>query len=139
MKKQNIFADVAPQRRRLMANVKSNDTKPEMFVRRMLHARGYRYRLHLRGLPGTPDLVFPAKKKVVFVHGCFWHRHPGCARSTVPKTRTDYWHSKFEANIERDARKSRELEALGWNSLVVWECEIREPASLLERIEDFLS
>ncbi|RUZ79411.1 DNA mismatch endonuclease Vsr [Mesorhizobium sp. M7A.F.Ca.US.006.01.1.1] len=131
--------DVPDARRRLMANVRSADTKPEMVVRRIAHALGYRYRLHIRSLPGSPDLVFPGKRKVIFVHGCFWHRHHGCSRTTFPKTREDYWNAKFSANIARDAAQATALLGLGWSVLTIWECEIRDLLALRQRISSFLS
>lgn len=122
-----------------MANVRSANTKPEMIVRRVAHGLGYRYRLHVRSLPGSPDLVFPRKKKVIFVHGCFWHRHDGCSRTTVPKTRTDYWNAKFSANVLRDAAQATALRGLGWSVLTIWECETRDHPALRQVISRFLS
>src|SRR6202051_3411575 len=108
-----------------MSAVHSKDTKPEMAVRRVVHALGFRYRLHYASLPGRPDLVFPSRGKVIFVHGCFWHRHARCRYATIPKTRTDYWQDKFSANTERDRRNKRELKRLGWEVLIVWQCELK--------------
>jgi DNA mismatch endonuclease (patch repair protein) len=113
------------ERSRLMARVRTKDTGPEMVVRRFLHVRGFRYRLHDRNLPGRPDLVFPGRKIAVFVHGCFWHRHPGCSLSYTPKTRVDFWKAKFAQNIERDRRVTEELQLMGFRVLVVWECMTR--------------
>lgn len=121
-----------------MARVKSRDSRPELAVRRAAHALGCRFRLHRRDLPGTPDLVFPRLKKAIFVHGCFWHRHPGCSRTTSPKTRAAYWEEKFRANIARDAARLTELRELGWEVLVVWECETFNRAALSERLRSFL-
>lgn len=126
------------ERSRLMSRVRDKDTAPEMAVRRMLHAAGYRYRLHVRQLPGRPDLVFPARRKLLFVHGCFWHRHPGCARTTMPKTRAEFWKLKFDSNIERDCRKEAALRAMGWQSMIVWECEAKSASGLLDRLKAFL-
>ena len=112
------------QRRRIMQAVQSSDTGPELKIRRVLHRMGYRYRLHRKDLPGTPDLVFPGRRKVVFVHGCFWHWH-GCKYGRLPKSRLDYWQPKLERNCERDCEKIRQLEAVGWIVHVVWQCEIR--------------
>ena len=112
------------QRSRLMSHVKGRDTTPEMVLRRLLHRLGYRFRLHRRDLPGSPDIVLPRYRTAVFVHGCFWHRHPGCAKATTPKANVDYWLPKFAENIERDARKERELAAAGWRVLIVWQCEL---------------
>jgi len=121
-----------------MASVGQKDTKPEMMLRRAIFALGYRYRLHVRHLPGKPDLVFPGRKKAIFVHGCFWHGH-GCRWGRLPKTRLEYWAPKIEANRDRDARSLAALAALGWSSLVVWQCEMRELGSLVERVDEFLS
>jgi DNA mismatch endonuclease (patch repair protein) len=123
-----------------MSRVRGVDTKPELAVRRLVHGMGYRYRLHRRGLPGTPDLVFPGRKKVIFVHGCFWHRHPDpkCALARLPKSRLDFWLPKLEGNRERDERDQRRLREIGWEPFVVWECEVSESEALRERIEEFL-
>lgn len=136
-----VFArePIDPERSALMARVRSRNTKPEIVVRRVTHALGYRFRLHRHNLPGTPDLVLPRLHKVIFVHGCFWHRHHGCARTTTPKTRAAYWRAKFAANVERDARKERQLKALGWNVLIVWECETFDPITLAHRLRAFFS
>lgn len=139
MKTRDLFADVPEQRRRLMAKIKATDSKPEMLVRRAAHRLGFRYRLHVRALPGTPDLVFPRRKKVIFVHGCFWHRHSGCARTTTPKAHADYWQKKFDDNVLRDKKSQAMLEALGWQVLVIWECETKDPDSLTKRLSTFLS
>ena len=125
-------------RSELMRRVRGKDTKPERAVRRVAHALGYRFRLHRRDLPGTPDLVFPRLGRAIFVHGCFWHRHEGCARTTTPKTRAAYWREKFEQNIRRDRRNVEALRRLGWEVLVVWECETFESAELLGRLSRFL-
>jgi DNA mismatch endonuclease (patch repair protein) len=108
-----------------------------MFVRRLLYRAGFRYRLHVPGLAGKPDLVFSARKKVIFIHGCFWHMHEGCGMSRLPKSRVEFWRSKLNANKERDARNLTELEAAGWEVLTVWECELREP-ELLDKMVRFL-
>jgi DNA mismatch endonuclease (patch repair protein) len=111
------------ERSRVMRAVKGGDTTPELVVRRLVHALGYRFRLHRRDLPGQPDLVFPRLGKVIQVHGCFWHRH-GCeAGQSTPASRLDYWNSKFTRNVERDRRNLRKLRRLGWSVLVVWECQ----------------
>jgi DNA mismatch endonuclease, patch repair protein len=130
---------IDPMRSVLMGRVRGRDSKPEMVVRRLVHAEGYRFRLHRRDLPGTPDLVLPRLRKVIFVHGCFWHRHPACRRTTSPKTRAEFWATKFKLNIERDARKECELKALGWEVLIVWECETFNAAALASRLAVFLS
>lgn len=125
-------------RSRIMSNIHGKDTVPEMAVRRLIHGMGYRYRLHDRSLPGSPDLVFRSRKKAIFVNGCFWHSHQGCRLATVPKTRTDYWSVKFRSNMERDRRTLTDLHALGWRVLVVWECEIKDVEVLEEKIVEFL-
>lgn len=130
---------IDPTRSALMSRVRAKDTKPELIVRGLAHGLGYRFRLHRRDLPGTPDLVFPKLRKVIFVHGCFWHRHRGCSRTTTPKTRAAYWKDKFRQNIKRDAAKETMLRSIGWDVLVVWECETFDPDSLTSRIAAFLS
>lgn len=113
-----------------MARVRQRDTKPEMIVRRLLHGAGYRYRLHVGHLPGHPDIVMPKYRTVVFVHGCFWHRHAGCPRATTPKTNPTFWQQKFADNVQRDRRVRAELEELGWNVVTVWECQTTDLDSL---------
>lgn len=108
-----------------MSQIKGKNTKPELLVRQYLHARGLRYRLHDKSLPGKPDMVLPKHKTVVFVHGCFWHRHEGCRYFVVPKTRTDFWLNKIGRNVTNDERQQAELSAAGWNVLTVWECELK--------------
>lgn len=120
-------------RSRMMAAIRAADTKPEMIVRRSLHAAGLRYRLHVRDLPGRPDVVLPSRRLVIFVHGCFWHRHPGCRFATTPTTRSEFWQAKFQANRQRDAAACEALEAAGWNALTVWECHTRD-AVFLEQL-----
>jgi len=115
------------RRSRLMGRIRGKDTKPELIVRRLAHSLGYRFRLHRVGLPGRPDLVFPRYRTVVFVHGCFWHRHPGCPCAAVPKTRPEFWAAKFVSNVARDARNQAELRKLGWSVVVLWECEVEKP------------
>lgn len=122
-----------------MSRVRGKDTKPEMFVRRLVHALGYRYRLHAKALPGTPDLVFPARRKVLFVHGCFWHRHGArCALTRLPKSRIEFWASKLDANRRRDDKHRRSLRSKGWKVLIVWECQLKDTAALQHRISEFL-
>lgn len=129
---------VAPDRRSfIMSSVRSKNTKPELELRRLLHRLGYRFRLHRRDLPGSPDIVFPSRRKIVFVHGCYWHGH-GCRWGQLPKSRIDYWRTKIELNRERDERHLRELQCLGWNALVVWQCELKRPDSTVQRVVDFL-
>lgn len=112
------------QRKKTMSRIRSRDTKPEMLVRSYLHGKGYRYRLHRRDLPGCPDLVFAQYRVVVFVHGCFWHQHPGCPRAVMPKTRQEYWRPKLQRNVQRWNENMKKLERLGWKVLVVWECQL---------------
>jgi len=126
------------RRSEIMSRVRNKDTRPELFVRRLIHNAGFRYRLHVSKLPGRPDLVFPGRKKVIFVHGCFWHSHEGCQNARVPKSRADFWMSKLESNKERDERNIQALMDEGWQVLVIWECELRDPG-LLNRIKDFLA
>ena len=125
------------QRSALMARIRGVDTKPELFVRRALHGQGYRFRLHGRGLPGKPDIVFKKRKRAVFVHGCFWHRH-GCKRTTHPKSRQDYWQDKFAKNVARDRRNAALLADDGWDVFVAWECEVDSDETLLRRLMEFL-
>ena len=117
-----------------MRAVKRANTAPEIIVRQVLHALGLRFRLHRRDLPGSPDVVLPRFRTVIFVHGCFWHRHPDCRYTTTPKTRLEYWLPKFAANIERDLRKEAQLQALGWRVLLVWECETKQREELTLRL-----
>lgn len=121
-----------------MAQIKSHSTKPEMVVRRTAHALGYRYRLHRRDLPGCPDLVFPSRRRVIFVHGCFWHRHTCSIARRVPVTRQEYWGPKLKRNVERDEAAKKALTELGWESLTIWECEISDLSELSERLRGFL-
>lgn len=121
-----------------MRAVRGRDTRPEMVVRRLAHSLGYRYRLHRRDLPGVPDLVFPARRAVIFVHGCFWHQH-NCPRGArIPKTRRDYWVPKLLKNQERDARNRQRLRETGWRVLVIWECEALDRSHLVDRLRSFL-
>ena len=115
------------------------DTKPEIRVRRLVHALGFRYRLHRRDLPGTPDLVFVSRRKVIFVHGCFWHQHEDCANGRVPATNTDYWAPKLHRNVERDRENQADLRAKGWDCLILWECETGDTQHLKRRIKEFLA
>lgn len=129
----------SPQKRSsVMACVKSRDTGPEKLVRSLLHAMGYRFRLHRKDLPGTPDIVLPRYKTVIFVHGCFWHQHDCCKRAKLPTTNTDFWQKKLTANKKRDARIAEELEKLGWRVLVIWECELKNREALCEHIRQCL-
>lgn len=126
------------ERSALMARIRDKNTKPEMAVRRMVHGMGFRFRLHRRDLPGTPDLVFPMHRKVIFVHGCFWHRHVGCKRTTTPRSNEVFWQRKFDANVARDRNKISELKRNGWLSLVIWECETEEANKLERKLRQFL-
>jgi len=129
---------VTPERRSfIMSSVRSKDTKPELLVRRALHKLGYRYRVHSRDLPGSPDLVFSSRKKAIFVHGCFWHGH-GCQWGRLPKSKLDYWKPKIEANRKRDKRNLTALREAGWSVKVVWQCELRNMEATLDRIVGFL-
>jgi DNA mismatch endonuclease (patch repair protein) len=121
-----------------MSRIRGKDTRPEMAVRRIVHAMGYRYRLHSRDLPGTPDLVFRSRRKVIFVHGCFWHRHRGCRYCYTPKSRQSFWQKKFRLNELRDREQIRRLEDAGWRVLVIWECEIDRAGPTIKRISVFL-
>lgn len=130
---------LTPQERsRQMSLVRSKNTKPELIVRKLVHGMGYRYRLHRRALPGAPDLVFPSRKKVIFVHGCFWHQHYGCKASSKPKSNQAFWEAKLEGNRSRDAINQDRLRGLGWGILVLWECEIAKPEHLPQKIREFL-
>ena len=128
----------SPELSARMRRIRKTDTKPEMVVRRLVHGLGYRYRLHRRDLPGTPDLVFPARRKVIFVHGCFWHQHDCKLGSKKPAANPDYWHPKLARNVERDAENRRRLIELGWDLLVIWECETRASSDLPAAISRFL-
>lgn len=136
------MADTISRQRRseIMSRIRGKDTGPEMAVRRIAHAMGYRYRLHRAGLPGRPDLVFPGRRKVIFVHGCFWHLHadPDCRSARLPKSNRDYWRTKLERNVARDAEQQERLAELGWDVLILWECEVRAGDGIAERIRGFL-
>lgn len=127
------------ERSRIMSLVKGKNTRPEMLVRRLVHGAGFRYRLHDAKLPGKPDLVFSRKRKVIFVHGCFWHRHEGCALARTPKSNKGFWLAKLDGNKARDEGNLRKLHDAGWETLVVWECELRELDTLERRLRAFLT
>lgn len=129
---------VDPERSRIMRAVKSRDTAPEMTVRRLVYSMGYRYRLHRKDLPGKPDLTFQSRRKVIFIHGCFWHGHDCKRGARVPKNNREYWETKIARNRERDSQNDEDLKREGWRILVVWECQIREPEAVAERIKSFL-
>jgi len=122
-------------RSRMMAGIKGKDTKPELALRRALHARGFRYRLHSKSVPGRPDLVFPKHHAIVFVHGCFWHRHEGCRYTTTPSTRPEFWQAKFDANVIRDAAIGDRVIEAGWRVATVWECSLRKANQLTATVE----
>ncbi|MGE4263252.1 MAG: very short patch repair endonuclease [Desulfovibrio sp.] len=132
--------DTIPQglRSEIMGRVQHKDTRPEMVVRRLVHSLGYRYRLHQKDLPGKPDITFPGRRKIIFVHGCFWHRHEGCALARMPKSRVDFWNKKLEGNKARDQRNVQRLRDAGWDVLIVWECQLRDTATLQATIVTFL-
>ena len=132
---------VSPEvRSATMRAIRSKGMKPELAVRRMVHAMGYRYRLHRHDLPGRPDMVFPGRRKIVFVHGCFWHQHsdPNCKLAHRPRSNLEYWGPKLRRNQERDSANRRQLAGLGWDVLVIWECEVKDDDGVAERIRDFL-
>lgn len=129
---------VDPERSRIMRAVKGRDTAPEMTIRRLIFSMGYRYRLHRKDLPGKPDLIFPARRKVIFVHGCFWHGHDCRRGARIPKTNREYWERKIARNRERDAQHYADLEREGWAVLTIWECQIRALDVCAEQIQEFL-
>jgi DNA mismatch endonuclease, patch repair protein len=117
-----------------MSRIRGENTRPEMFVRSLLHSLGYRFRLNRKDIPGKPDIVLPKYRTVIFVHGCFWHRHQNCALAYNPKSNLDFWQKKFARNIERDAEVSAALRVAGWKQLVIWECDLRDPIGLTRRL-----
>jgi DNA mismatch endonuclease, patch repair protein len=126
------------ERSERMSRIRAKDTQPELRVRKLVFSLGYRYRLHVRDLPGTPDLVFPSRRRVIFVHGCFWHRHGRCALARLPKSRVGFWEPKLTANKRRDLRASNKLRRLGWSTMVIWECQTRDLDRLSRRITNYL-
>jgi len=120
-----------------MARIGSKNTAPELLVRRLLHARGYRFRLHRRDLPGSPDIVLASRKKAILVHGCFWHAHD-CPLGRAPKSRTEFWEAKRRRNLRRDAENLEAIKCLGWTVIVVWQCEMKRPSKMMERLVEFL-
>lgn len=131
---------VSPEKRsRMMAGIKGKNTKPEMVVRKLVHGMGFRFRLHRKDLQGSPDLLFPRLRRAIFVHGCFWHRHLGCRLAYTPKSNTQFWLNKLEANERRDALDLKALVALGWEVLVVWECEVSNMPALTQKLNSFLA
>ena len=129
------------QRSRNMSRIRSKDTSPEMAVRRIVHGLGFRYRLHRKDLPGKPDLTLPRLKKVIFVHGCFWHQHddPKCKIVRKPKSRKDYWYPKLRRNVERDREHQKRLKKLGWQFILIWECEVENTSKLTRKLSEFLN
>ena len=125
-------------RSEMMRSVRSKDTKPELLIRRQLHRLGYRYGLHDKRLPGSPDLVFTKRHKVIFVHGCFWHQHCECRHGHAPKSRLEYWTPKLQRNVERDRTAVEQLDQMGWSALVVWECELESLEQAVSRAVRFL-
>ena len=130
---------VSEQRSRNMSAIKSKNTKPEIAVRKLLHSMGYRFRLHRKDLPGSPDIVLPKYKTVIFVHGCFWHRHENCKYASTPKTRKEFWNKKFKENIKRDLEIQDKIKNLDWRSVVIWECETKNIENLRDKIIDVFS
>jgi len=128
----------AQERSRIMSRVKNRDTAPEKLVRQLLHKMGYRFRLQRKDLPGKPDIVLPKHKKVIFVHGCFWHGHAGCSRGARPTSNSDFWNQKIEKNINRDKNVQAQLRELGWQPFVVWQCQTRNLAELQQHLQAFL-
>ena len=128
--------EVSEQRSRNMSAIKSKNTKPEIAVRKLLHSMGYRFRLHRKDLPGSPDIVLPKYKTVIFVHGCFWHRHNNCKYATTPKTRKEFWENKFEENVKRDNLNQANLTLKGWKIIILWECQLKE--DMKKRIRELL-
>ena len=129
-----VIHKVSEQRSRNMSAIKSKNTKPEIAVRKLLHSMGYRFRLHRKDLPGSPDIVLPKYKTVIFVHGCFWHRHQNCKYASTPKTRQEFWEAKFRENINRDKLNQENLSSKGWKIIIVWECEIKDKDFDLNRL-----
>ena len=134
-----VLHKVSEQRSRNMSAIKSKNTKPEIAVRKLLHSMGYRFRLHRKDLPGSPDIVLPKYKTVIFVHGCFWHRHQNCKYASTPKTRQEFWEAKFRENINRDKLNQENLSSKGWKIIIVWECETKNIENLRDKIIDVFS
>jgi len=125
------------ERSRIMSRVKGRDTKPEKVVRSLLRAMGYRFRLHRKDLPGKPDIVLPKHRKVIFVHGCFWHGHVSCGRAARPQSNAEFWNKKLDSNIKRDENIQTELKKLGWDFLVIWQCEMKDVKKLQQNLQHF--
>lgn len=126
------------KRAEIMRAVKGKNTLPELQVRRLLHSMGFRFRLHRRDMPGCPDIVLPKHKICLFVHGCFWHQHPGCKRAALPSSNFDFWSSKFKKNVIRDKENIKKLNDLGWKVVIIWECETKNPQELMLRVKSIL-
>ena len=126
------------ERSERMSLIRGTGSAPEMKLRRLVHRMGFRYRLHVKELPGKPDLVFPARNAIIFMHGCFWHRHEGCSLARLPKSKLEFWKPKLESNKERDIRNQRQLESLGWRVLIIWECEMADVERVSTIIREFL-
>ena len=131
-----VIHKVSEQRSRNMSAIRSKNTKPEIKVRKILHSMGYRFRLHSKDLPGSPDIVLPKYKTVIFVHGCFWHRHENCKYASTPKTRKEFWNKKFTENKKRDSEIQEKIKILDWRSVVIWECETKNIENLRDKIID---
>ncbi|MGI9056416.1 MAG: very short patch repair endonuclease [Pyrinomonadaceae bacterium] len=134
------MADIVSRskRKEMMSRVKQRHTKPEIIVRKLLHRLGYRFRLHNKKLPGTPDIVLPKYETVIFVHGCFWHQHENCRKARRPTSNVEFWNEKLDKNIERDKQKESELKKAGWKILTIWDCEIKVEITLIKRINRVL-
>lgn len=126
------------RRSEIMSRIRGKDTSPELTVRSLLHSLGYRYRLHSKKLPGCPDLVFTSRKKVIFVHGCFWHGHKGCKKGKLPKSRLEYWEPKIKANQKRDRSNVKKLKTGGWETFIVWQCDLKNLEDLKAKLTRFL-
>lgn len=126
------------ERSKRMSLIRGLDSEPELLLRHLVHGMGFRYRLHVKDLPGKPDLVFPAKRAVIFMHGCFWHRHADCKLARLPKSKLEFWRPKLEANRERDLLNQQKLQTLGWRVLVVWECELADTERVKTMVKEFL-
>lgn len=129
----------AQQRSIVMARVRSKDTQPEIAIRKLLSSLGFHYRIHSKTLPCSPDISNKKRKKAIFIHGCFWHRHPGCKRASFPTTNVEYWEKKFARNVERDRRCLNAYREMGWTVLVIWECELRQKEQMVKKLRDYLA
>lgn len=132
------MVEIDPKRSAQMSRIRSANTRPELVVRKALHSKGFRFRLHRKDLPGNPDIVLPRYRAAVFIHGCFWHQHPGCRLASWPKSRTEYWGPKLRRNVERDVQAARQLQEHGWRPIIVWECDTRSPERLAARVEELV-